>query len=221
MGFSYSSSNLIAVRIHFMNKLLCLILSAVLLLSTTNNLSGDLVIDVRGVIGSGETTWTFSTLSPGIAELTGSIRDNSGNFFSGADTGQFPFGQDTILDTSIQDRVFVLSGDAEVSINGTETESLTGIFLDDDGGSADDLGVRAANNFIFQEGDEITWTGSGTTNVDISTFALGPWKIDDLQGQRMFISETITVNFIAVPEPSSSTLVMLVCASLFVARRRS
>ena len=149
MGISSTSFNLIDRQDFPMKKLLCCFLPAFILLTTTNDLSGDLIIDVRGVIGSGETSWTFSTKAPGIAELTGSIRDNTGNFFSGADTGQFPFGEDTILDTSIQDTVFVLEGNAEVSINGTETESLTGIFLDDDGGSADDFGSSGCKQFYF------------------------------------------------------------------------
>ena len=112
---------------------------------TASQAQADLVIDVTGVAGSGVTTWTFSTAAPGVVTTAGSIRDATNNTFSASDTGQFPFGQDTILDTSIQNLVFALTGNVFVTIGGN-TEQLTGIFLDDDGGSADDLGVRAAES---------------------------------------------------------------------------
>ena len=186
---------------------------------TASQAQADLVIDVTGVAGSGVTTWTFSTTSAGVVSTAGSIRDVTNNTFSAFDTGQFPFGQDTILDTSIQNVVFALTGDVFITIGGN-TEQLTGIFLDDDGGSADDLGVRALNQLDYLVGDTSSWTGSGTVNVDISAFALGTWSINSTDGQAMFFSDPITVNFSAIPEPTSLALVGVMAVGCVLRRRR-
>ena len=187
---------------------------------SASDVKANLVIDVTGVAGSGVTTWTFTTISVGIAEADGTIRDNSANTFNAADTGQFPFGEDTILDTSIQNLVFALTGNAMITVGGT-TESLTGIFLDDDGGSADDLGIRVANPLAYLALDETTWTGSGTVNVDITAFALGSWSINEAAGQNIFISDPIIVNFSAIAIPEPGCFGILACLSLgCVVRRR-
>ena len=173
-------------------------------------------IDVTGVPGSGVTTWTFSG-SGGSATGDGSIRDTTNASFSAFDTGQFPFGEDTVLDTSIQDQVFALTGDATVTVGGT-TQSIAGIFIDDDGGSADDMGIRADTQLDYLTGDASSWTGSGTVNVDINTFALGVWSINSTDGQAMWISDPTTVTFEAVPEPA--TMVILGGLAAMAARRR-
>lgn len=193
--------------------------AALALLCAVGNVNADLVIDVIGNPGSGVTKWTFITVAPGVAELDGSVRDNSANTFNGADTGQFPFGQDTILNTGYQDVVFTLTGNASITIAGN-TEALTGIFLDDDGGSADDIGVRVANELAFLQNDLVTWTGSGMVNVDITDFVAGSWDVSDVGGQRLFISEFLTVNFTAVPEPTSAAFAGLMVLGLVSRRRR-
>lgn len=179
----------------------------------------NLIIDVVGTSGAGFTTWTFSTVAPGITEGDSSIRTNSGNIFLAGDTGQFPFGINTILDTTIQNTVFALTGNATVTVGGT-TELITGIFLDDDGDSADDLGIRVANTLSYLQNDEATWTGSGTLAVDIDTFVLGTEIISDAGAQRMFLSELITVNFsnAPVPIPVTFALMLIGIAGLFGAR---
>lgn len=174
----------------------------------------DLMIDVVGTSGSGVTTWTFS--GSGTVGVTGTMRTNAANTFNAGDTGQFPFGLDTILDTLIQDQVLTFTGAASVTIGGT-TESITGIFLDDDGGSADDLGVRVANDLAYLAGDATSWTGSGTVNVDIDAFSLGLWSINSTDGQAMFIGDPVLVNF-RVPAPASMALLGL--GGLVATRRR-
>jgi len=184
------------------------------LAAATMSAQADLMIDVVGTSGSGVTTWTFS--GSGTANNSGTMRTNVDNSFNAGDTGQFPFGLDTILDTSIQDVVFTFTGVASVTLGGT-TESLTGIFLDDDGGSADDLGVRIANNLDYLVGDATSWTGSGTVNVDIDAFSLGVWSINSTDGQAMFAGDPIIVTF-RVPAPGSFALLGL--SGLVATRRR-
>ncbi|MFG0314725.1 MAG: PEP-CTERM sorting domain-containing protein [Phycisphaerales bacterium] len=176
--------------------------------------NAELVIDVVGSSGSGFTTWTFSGSST--TNVAGSMRTNADNTFNAGDTGQFPFGLDTILNTSYQDMVFAFSGAATVTIGGT-TENITGIFLDDDGGSADDLGVRLMNELAYDVGVAATWSGSGTVNVDIDDFALGTWSMNSAEGQAMFISDPIIINF-RVPAPGS--LAVLGLGGLVATRRR-
>ncbi len=176
--------------------------------------NAELVIDVVGSSGSGFTTWTFSGSST--TNTAGSMRTNADNTFNAGDTGQFPFGLDTILNTSYQDMVFAFSGAASVTIGGT-TESISGIFLDDDGGSADDLGVRLMNELAYDVGVAASWSGSGTVNVDIDDFALGTWSMNSAEGQAMFISDPIIVNF-RVPAPGS--LAVLGLGGLVMTRRR-
>ena len=185
-------------------------------LSVASLSHAQLNIDVVGTPGSGVTTWTFSG-SGGATSADGSIRDTSMNTFSAFDSGQFPFGQDTILNTSYQDMVFTLTGSATITI-GSQTRSIAGIYLDDDGGSADDLGVRADTQMDYLVGEASSWTGSGTVNVDINDFALGTWSINSVDGQAMFFSDPTTVTFSAVPEPT--TMILLGAGAAAIAARR-
>ena len=187
----------------------------VALAAATMSAQADLMIDVVGTSGSGVTTWTFSGSST--AFFGGTMRTNAGNTFNSGDTGGFPFGLDTILDISIQDQVLTFTGAASVTLGGN-TESITGIFLDDDGGSDDDLGVRVANDLAYQASDATSWTGSGTVNVDIDAFSLGLWEISNAGGQAMLIGDPIIVNFSRVPAPTSMALLGL--GGLVATRRR-
>lgn len=172
-------------------------------------------IDVTGVSGSGVTTWTFS--GTGTAILDGTMRDSSANTFSSNDSGQFPFGQNTILDTSIQDGIFALTGSVSVTA-GSETRDIVAIYLDDDGTSADDLGVRVDSSLAYLTGDATEWSGSGTINVDIDTFVLGTWSVNDTDGQAIDLDDETIVTFEAVPEPM--TMVVLGGMAALAARRR-
>lgn len=195
-----------------MRKLSCLFAGLLVCFGTSVS-NADLVINITGVTGSGETTWTFTTTTDAVADANGTIRENADFGFNTNDTAQFG-GGDGIFDALIQDQVFVLTGDASISATTidrfdnevTTTEDITGIFLDDDGaGAGDDLGIRVANELEYFLDDTITWTGSGVANVDISqlvegTFTMNSgafWNID--QGNTI-----VEIVAVAVPEPAAA-----------------
>lgn len=180
--------------------------------------SADLRIDVVGVPGSGSTIWTFSG-TPDTVTTAGSIRTNAANTFNAGDSGQFPFGQNTILDTTIQDQVLTFTGAATVTI-GNDTQTITGIYLDDDGASADDLGIRVATQLDYAVGESSSWTGAGTLAIDITKFSPGTWSINSTQGQAMFFGDPIIVTFNAVPEPATLGALAIGCGVLGWRRRR-
>lgn len=179
-----------------------------------------LFIDVVGNPGSGVTTWTFSGSSTTSAAFVApaTIRTNVANSFNAGDSGQFPFGLDTILDTSIQDVVFTLTGNASVTV-GNQTRTITGIYLDDDGGSADDMGIRVDTDLVYGNSEPSSWTGSGTANIDINTFDLNgsPWSLNGFDGQAIFLSPETVVTF-RIPTPGS--VAVLGIAGLATLRRR-
>ena len=190
-----------------------------------SNATAQLAVDVTGVPGSGQTTWTFSGESEVLEDciedvILCEVRDVTNNTFSTFDSGQFPFGENTILDTTIQDLVFPLIGDASITV-GDATQLIGGIYLDDDGASADDFGIRTFDSPLsYQYPNTSSWTGSGTIAVDINAFALGAWVVDDPLGQATFLSDTVNVTFTAVPEPANASLLFISLLGIVSSVRR-
>ena len=207
-----------------LNRLSSLLFLVVAILAS--NANAQLVVDVTGVPGSGVTTWTFSGESNVLPDcirdvIFCEVRDVTNNTFSTFDSGQFPFGEDTILDTTLQDIVFPLTGNASITVGGT-TQLIGGIYIDDDGGSADDFGIRTLDSPLpYQFPDTSSWTGSGTAFVDINSFSLGAWVLNDPLGQATFLSDTVNVNFTAVPEPATASLLLISLLGIASSRRRS
>ena len=86
-----------------LNRLTSLLFLVVAILAS--NANAQLVVEVEGVPGSGVTTWTFSGESNVLPDcirdvILCEVRDVTNNTFSTFDSGQFPFGEDTILDTT-------------------------------------------------------------------------------------------------------------------------
>lgn len=183
------------------------------------NAQANLIIDVSGINGTGITTWTFSTDTLDTVDNAGNTRTSTANTFSAFDTGQFAFGVDTILDTSIQDSIFSLSGNVNLNI-GSQSEQITAIFLDDDGASADDLGIRTANELFYSVGETSGWSGAGTVNVDISTFVLDTFQITSSLGQAFFFADPITVTFSEVSAPTTLSIMFLSILGLVVIRQK-
>ena len=176
--------------------------------------SADLQLDITGAPGSGVTTWTFS----GTGTTTGAstVRDNTGTTWNTGDTTQFG-GGDGILDAALQDTLLSFTGAATLTV-GSVTESITGVFLDDDGtGAGDDLGVRVANPITYASGEAVSWTGSGTVAVDINQFVLGSFDMD-FGALWLLDGDATNVNISLIPAPGA--LALLGFAGLAARRRR-
>lgn len=170
-----------------------------------------LTVDVVGNPGDGFTTWTFGGSST--ARQEGATSDPSNNIFNSQDTGQFPFGQDTILDTTLQDAIFFLDGDVTMTV-GANSQLIAAVYIDDDGAQADDFGVRTDTRLAWNFGDPSSWSGTATVGVDITAFALGA---TDLSGTQPFFAEQVDFTF-AVPAPGAAAA--FAAAGLVAVRRR-
>ena len=127
-----------------------------------------ILLDVTGVAGSGTTTWTLSGSTT--ASSPAFFRTNSGSTFNLIDTLELfsPNDGNFIADAGISDTVFsLLSGSATITA-GSNSESLSGIFLDDDDSIADDLGFSVLSSLSYSVVDTISMSGTFTLGVDLN-----------------------------------------------------
>ncbi|MGK7883195.1 MAG: PEP-CTERM sorting domain-containing protein [Crocosphaera sp.] len=180
-----------------------------------------ILVDVTGVAGSGTTTWTLSGSTT--AQSGGTFRTNSLNGSNGGDTVEIgnPNSGNFIADAGISDTVFsLLSGSATITA-GSNSESLTGIFLDDDGTSADDLGFRVLSSLSYSSGDTISFSGTFTLGVDLNQLIQDNY---DIQVGTRFVDGTGT-DFVLniseqVPEPTSLVALLGLGGLGFISRRK-
>jgi len=203
-----------------MNK--CLVPALLIALMATASVQADLVLNIKGVPGSGTTTFEFVTFIGGSGTTSGSgtVRTNAGSTWSTSDTTQFGTGNG-IANSSYQDTVFAMTGGATITV-GLTTETMTGIFLDDDGtGQGDDIGVRVANAIPYASGETVTWTGTGTVaGLDINDFVEGTFQMD-FGALWLLDQDNTVVNISAIPEPSGlAVLGSIVAFGLMGWRRR-
>ena len=177
-----------------------------------------LTIDISGVPGSGRSQWVFSGTST--VNQAGTIRTASTAFDLADDfepdlTGNF------IFNTGIQDQLFLLTGGVSISV-GSDTQNITRIYLDDDGDTRDDIGIRTSTSFTYAPGENSSWTGSGTLLMDIATFNTGTFRLNTNQtngGGFLFAQPNdVIMNFRRIPEPSA--IVLLGCMLPLLGRRR-
>lgn len=198
---------------------------AVLLLACANA-NASLILNVEGVSGAGSTSWSLSGSST--VNRDGTIRTNSGSNFSIDDTfepdltGDFISSSTTISDNSL----FSIAGFATITI-GSDTQTITDIFLDPDGSSRDDFGIRVDFPLDYLTGETSSWTGTFTVGLDISEFNLGSYRLNTTQanggGFLFALPDDVVLNFsevTSVPEPSIIALLSLGLAGIGFSRKK-
>lgn len=186
------------------------------------------IIDISGVIGHGTTLIEFSGTST--TADANDVRSGTSATYSSGDAFQPEGLSDFLANTSIQDLLYTATGNATLTINGV-TEIITGIFLDSDAGSVhnDDFGLRTQNALSYSAGDLVTYAGSLTIALDISSFIVGTYLNTDpsnnnlgdlaLQNQVTFNVTALNDAGSAVPIPGALPL-MAAGMGLVAARRR-
>ena len=196
-----------------MTRLIYVLGLALLLTSLANSAKADLIIDVVGAPGSGQTTWT----------LTGSdTATSSGTFRSGslAETDSWMDIAD-LFKTNISSFQQAISG-ATVNVGGT-AYAIDRILIDDDGSNASNVddeigfGVDNTSNVTFSAATLISWTGSFTLGADINDMNVGSYQ----DPSPSFGGLDLRVNVSAVPEPSGTVLICFALASWNLRFRRT
>ncbi len=194
------------------------LLASTLLLASLASRAG-LVVDITGDAGSGQTLWTFS----GSTTASG-----SGFFDDGTNLGNNDTWQDLLNYTDINDdEITSVTGDATLTIAGT-TRDIDLAYIDNDGSSNGDVddfgvGVSGSNNFNFDDGDLVSWSGSLFVDLDINAISLAgtPVTISGSEyGDHAQLALTINIGHVAMAEPASVALVLFGLGGLAWARRR-
>ena len=180
----------------------------------------DLIVDVTGVSGLGETAWAFSgSYSIGdVSQTSGDYSlfggrnsdDNINNFTH--ESGELTGGIGLPASFNLQDFPFLFST-AQVSGSQSGVHLLDGISLDsDDPTTGDDFIWFAAG--AFQDGETLTFSGTATIAIDINLFlATGEMfrSVSSIAAQTTNNPTDFTMNLrdsstTAVPEPATLLL---------------
>jgi hypothetical protein len=192
--------------------LIRLLLLTTLSLLVASAAQATLVLDISGVAGSGETTWTFSgsatAISFGDFDEDSDI-NNTDQFGSHWDLGDFSI---DLNDTQVAPSF----SNATVTI-GALTRNIDDAYIDTDLQFDDiGIGVDGLGNFEFNTGDLVSWTGFMTVGIDLNSLFTGSYS-SDVYGVDPGQPD-ILVNI--VPEPSTAVLMLLGLAGLRIAGRR-
>lgn len=196
-------------------------LAVVLLVLNASFARADLIVDIVGNPGAGETMWTLSSTLNSSGSI-GSIASADGEFESGSDLFESDSWEDVgnLFNSGLNgsNQIDEAISGPSVTIAGTSYD-IDRILLDDDLSSNDEIGFGIANasNVSFVVDDLVSWTGSFTLDRDINSMNPGSY----VDPSPSFGGLALRVNITAVPEPNSLGLLgfafMLGCQR----RRRS
>ncbi len=197
------------------SKVFCI---AILVSSTclVRSTQADLIINISGMSGSGESTWTFS----------GSTTATTDGTFQGKNVGnpndKWIFSSSGLTDTI--NNTWIINGNLSgitMSIQpsgGSSVDySLDAVYLDDQAGGDGFSISPGSSNVDFSAGSLISWTGSAVLPVDIGQLTVPSTVATSatLSGARLGISLT------AVPEPSGLAALCWIAGALTMVRRRT
>ena len=201
-----------------MKRLLIIVATLLFAWMPNMNCSADLVIDITGVEGSGVTLWTFSgdfdagapeafnAVIPLIPSPDDSIFAEQGNMFKGGWS---------------HTRVAPTVGALLVTTpNGTR--SIDELYLHEVG-VTDEIGVAVdgATDLEFVIGDNVSWVGAVTLNIDMNEMNQGTYNNDYFA--FIFGTLELTVNIgdaAAVPEPAGFLILGVTGFGILARRRR-
>lgn len=193
-----------------------LVLIALLVLTAAQSHAA-LIVDITGISGSGETTWTFS--GSDTAGGGGSFEDNANlaNNDYWEDLAEFTTASDLELTPS--------SGSATLTIDGV-TRNIDVGYVDDGGVGSDNFGVGidGSGNFSFSLGDLVSWTGSIVVPIDINAFSPTPATLttSNYAGTAGTLDLEVNIGGVAAtPEPGTLSLLGLALIGAAALRRRS
>ncbi|MDB4333009.1 PEP-CTERM sorting domain-containing protein [Akkermansiaceae bacterium] len=191
-------------------------------------------IDVEGVPGSSVTTWTFSG-SYDIFLFDGDPSDGQFSFNGAQQIGEPNYYRAGAGDWSgeIASDANLNSADVGMSIitavatgSSSGAHFIDGLLIDSDGANGgDDFGWYIEGDLDGFE--TLTLSGVSEAPIDITSFGEGGTLIQNV-GESFSINNasdpdnkgTITLNFTAIPEPSSALLIGVGALSILVRRRR-
>ena len=140
--------------------------TALLSIISLGSANAALVLDITGISGSGQTTWTFSGSSVATASGYFNKQQNLNNLNTWSNIGEYTGASDL--------EVLGIVSSATLTVN-ADTRNIDLAYIDSDGafGSGkDDIGVGVdgigPSDFFFNSGDLVSWGGSLTANVDIN-----------------------------------------------------
>jgi hypothetical protein len=175
-----------------------------------------LVLDITGVGGSGETTWTFS--GSDTAGGAGDFDDDTNIESTDLNGSHWDLGSFTSIFLN-DTQVAASFSNATLTI-GALTRAIEDAYIDTDidPGELDDIGVgvSGSTNFDFVAGDLVSWTGVMTVGIDLNSLIVGTYSTDVYGVDPGVLNLTVNI----VPEPSTAVLMMLGLAGLGIAARR-
>jgi hypothetical protein len=175
-----------------------------------------LVLDITGVGGSGETTWTFS--GSDTAGGAGDFDDDTNIESTDLNGSHWDLGSFTSIFLN-DTQVAASFSNATLTI-GALTRAIEDAYIDTDidPGELDDIGVGVSGttNFDFVAGDLVSWTGYMTVGIDLDSLIAGTYSTDVYGADPGVLNLTVNI----VPEPSTAVLMLLGLAGFGIKARR-